>query len=73
MAKKPKFYVVWHGHQPGIYTSWPEAKAQIDGFAGARYKSYPTRAEAESALRSGAPAIKRGTCAKSRTKKPINC
>ncbi|MEM7573333.1 MAG: ribonuclease H family protein [Bacteroidota bacterium] len=53
MAKKQKFYVVWVGHRPGIYTDWPTAKAQIDGFAGARYKSFPSRSQAEAAYRSG--------------------
>ena len=53
MAKKQKFYVVWVGHRPGIYTDWATTKQQIDGFAGARYKSFPTRAQAEAAYRSG--------------------
>lgn len=49
MAKKQKFYVVWLGHEPGVYTEWPKAKAQIDGYKGAKYKSFPTRAQAEAA------------------------
>lgn len=49
--KKPKFYVVWKGKKPGIYTSWSAAKRQIDGVSGAQYKSYASRAEAESAFR----------------------
>jgi ribonuclease HI len=52
MAKK-KFYVVWAGHQPGIYTDWPTAKAQINGYKGAKYKSFPDRRQAEAAFRSG--------------------
>ncbi|GAA5218193.1 ribonuclease H family protein [Corallincola platygyrae] len=48
MAKK--FYVVWKGHQPGIYTDWPSCKAQVDQFPGARYKSFPTEAEAKAAF-----------------------
>ncbi len=50
-----KFYVVWRGKTPGIYTDWNTCKSQVDGFAGARYKSFKTRAEAETAYRSGAP------------------
>lgn len=50
MAKKPKFYVVWVGHEPGVYTTWAEAKAQIDGYSGAKYKSFPGRAQAEAAF-----------------------
>lgn len=42
MAKKEKFYVVWEGKKPGIYTSWKDCKAMIDGYAGAKYKSFET-------------------------------
>ncbi|MBK8167251.1 MAG: viroplasmin family protein [bacterium] len=48
-----KYYVVWAGRERGIFTDWGCCKAQVDGFAGARYKSYPTRAEAEDAFRDG--------------------
>ena len=48
MAKK--YYVVWKGRTPGIFTTWDECKSQVDGFAGARYKSFPTLGEAESAF-----------------------
>lgn len=48
-----KYYVVWAGRQTGIFTDWGRCKAQVEGFAGARYKSYPTRAEAEAAFRDG--------------------
>ena len=53
MAKQ-KFYVVWMGHLPGIYTAWPAAKQQIDGYKGAKYKSFSSRAQAEIAFRKGA-------------------
>ncbi|NKF50755.1 ribonuclease HI [Shewanella sp. WXL01] len=48
MAKK--FYVVWQGRKPGIYDNWNEAKAQVDKFAGAKYKSFPSFAEAKAAF-----------------------
>ncbi len=48
---KPKFYVVWEGHTPGIYTSWDAAKRQVDGYAQAKYKSFESRAEAEKAFK----------------------
>ncbi|QIR13685.1 viroplasmin family protein [Shewanella aestuarii] len=48
MAKK--FYVVWAGHKPGIYTTWDETKQQVDKFSGARYKSFATEAEAKAAF-----------------------
>jgi ribonuclease HI len=54
MAKK--FYVVWRGVKTGVFHDWPSTLAQVDGFSGAQYKSYPTLPEAEAAFRSGAPA-----------------
>lgn len=51
MASKNKFYVVWKGRRTGIFTTWDEADAQVNGFAGAQYKGFATRAEAERALR----------------------
>lgn len=48
MAKK-KFYVVWKGKHPGIFETWADCKAQIEGFKGAQYKSFPTFAEAKKA------------------------
>ena len=47
-----KFYVVWKGRKPGIYTSWPEAEAQVRGIGGAQYKAFGSRPEAETAFRS---------------------
>lgn len=49
--KKPKYYVVWKGKKPGIYSTWAAAQAQISGFAGALYKSYGSHSEAERAFR----------------------
>ena len=54
-----KFYVVWKGHQPGIYESWPDCKLQVEGFKDARYKSFPTKGEAIKAFREGGAAKKR--------------
>ena len=47
MAKK--YYVVWQGRTPGIYDTWAECEAQVKGAAGARFKSFKTRVEAERA------------------------
>jgi len=49
MAKKQKYYVVWRGIKPGIYTSWEECKKQTLGFEGAQYKSFTTLEDAEQA------------------------
>jgi ribonuclease HI len=51
MAKQ-KFYVVWEGHRPGVYHTWDECKKQVDGFAQAKYKSFESLLEAESAFKS---------------------
>jgi len=48
-----KFYVVWAGRQTGVFSDWETARTQVDKFAGARYKSFSTRAEAERAFASG--------------------
>lgn len=53
MASKNKYYVVWKGFNTGIFDSWDVCKVQIDGFAGAQYKGYPSRELAEIAFRRG--------------------
>ncbi|HEY3342584.1 MAG TPA: ribonuclease H family protein [Anaerolineae bacterium] len=52
MPKKQKYYVVWKGRQPGIYTSWEECSAQVTGFAGQEYISFDSQAAAEKAYQS---------------------
>ena len=47
---KPKFYTVWKGVCPGVYSSWQDFQQQIKGFKGAMYKSFSTKEEAERAL-----------------------
>lgn len=46
-----KYYVVFKGHNPGVYDNWEEVKIQTDGFPGAVFKSYPTSEEASEAFR----------------------
>lgn len=53
ISKKQKYYVVWKGRKRGIYSTWEECKNQVDKFTGARYKSFPTKAEAEAAFKQG--------------------
>lgn len=50
MNKKPKYYVVWHGVEPGIYETWEDCLLQTKGFQGAKYKSFETLQEAEKAF-----------------------
>ena len=51
MAKQ-KYYVVWDGVTPGIYTSWTECQLQVKGYDSAKYKSFDNREEAERAFAS---------------------
>lgn len=53
MVAKSKFYVVWVGHQPGIYTTWAECQAQVKEYPQARYKSYESEIEAQEAFKRG--------------------
>jgi len=46
MAKK-KYYAVRVGKVSGIYYTWEECKAQVDGVSGALYKSFSSLEEAE--------------------------
>lgn len=48
---KTKFYAVAVGRTTGIFTAWSVAEAQVKGYAGARYKSFSSRQEAEAWLR----------------------
>ena len=62
--KKKKYYVVWSGKQPGVYSSWEECEKQVKGVDGARYKSFDTESDARQAFNDGAdmylsPAIRR--------------
>lgn len=50
MARR-KFYVVWEGLSPGIYDSWDECRAQVEGVAGARFKAFTSIEEATAAFR----------------------
>ena len=72
MAKaKQKYYVVWSGKEPGIYTSWDECKAQVIGQTGARYKSFPTMQEAEEAYSKPAPERREKTVSKAHSEESL--
>lgn len=51
---KNKYYVVWEGHQTGIFDSWDKCKKQVDGYAAAKYKGFANLDEAQKAFRSSA-------------------
>jgi len=50
MAKSKKYYVVWEGHETGIFGNWADCQRMTKNFSGARYKSFKTLAEAEEAF-----------------------
>ena len=49
-----KYYVVWEGREPGVYDSWEDCAEQVEGFPGARYKSFPDKDLAVKAYRGDA-------------------
>lgn len=48
--QKQKYYVVWNGVNPGIYSSWKECKEQVAQFKGAMYKAFESLEEAQQAF-----------------------
>lgn len=46
-----KYYVVFRGHNPGVYDSWDEVREQTQGFPGALFKGYDSSSEAAMAYR----------------------
>ena len=51
MAKK--YYAVRVGKVPGIYMTWDACKRMVDGYPGAKYKSFTNLAEAEAFIEGG--------------------
>lgn len=45
-----KWYAIKVGRKTGKFTTWDECKAQVNGFAGAKYKSFGTEWEADQYL-----------------------
>ena len=56
MAKK--YYAVKQGHKVGIFENWADCKKQVDGYAGAEYKGFGTKAEAVEFMEMGSPVKK---------------
>ncbi len=50
---KTKYYVVWVGRKPGIYTNWAECAEQVNGFSGAKFKSFDNETQAKEAFQLG--------------------
>ena len=60
MAKK-KIYAVRKGKTTGIFYSWDECSASVNGYPGAEYKSFTTKEEANSYLGNSAPSSTEST------------
>lgn len=45
-----KYYAVQKGRQTGLFTSWEDCKAQVQGYSGAVYKSFTSLQEAQQYL-----------------------
>jgi len=45
--QRKQYYAVRIGREPGIYRTWEECKAQVDGYAKAQYKGFGSLEEAE--------------------------
>ena len=60
MAKRKAFvaYGVRVGRHPGVYSTWDQCKAQVEGYARAQYKGFATTEEAEAYVQGRAPAKK---------------
>jgi ribonuclease HI len=50
---KQKYYVVWVGKKPGVYTSWPDCQKQVEQVEDAKFKSFESQEEAQAAYRAG--------------------
>jgi ribonuclease HI len=74
-SNKSKYYVVWQGVTPGVYSTWAACKQQIDGFPEAKYKSFATEEAANEAYNSPywtslSPALSKGEGAGVRKQSP---
>jgi ribonuclease HI len=48
--KKQKYYTVWNGLTPGVYSSWKDCLLQTKGVKDAKFKSFDSLAEAQQAF-----------------------
>ena len=59
MSKRKKWYVVWAGHEPGVYETWSECQAQTTGYPNAKFKAFDFEREARMAYEDGAYGFER--------------
>jgi ribonuclease HI len=48
--QRKQYYAVRSGREPGIYRTWEECKAQVDGYANAQYRGFNSLEEARAYL-----------------------
>jgi viroplasmin and RNaseH domain-containing protein len=46
-----KWYVVYKGRKPGVYSDWNMCQAQVSGFSHASYKSFKSKEDAMKAYK----------------------
>ena len=46
-----KYYVVWEGKKTGVFSSWDTVKKLVQGYEGAKYKSFVSKVEADKAIK----------------------
>ena len=46
-----KYYVVWEGKKTGVFSSWDTVKKLVQGYEGAKYKSFVSKTEADKAIK----------------------
>jgi ribonuclease HI len=68
--QKKQYYAVRIGREPGIYLTWEECKAQVDGYAKAQYKGFGSLEEARAYL--GNVKINNPGCDEPAVAKPFN-
>lgn len=68
MAKK--YYAVRVGKIPGIYLTWDDCKAMVNGYPGAVYKSFPSEEEARAFLQGEQQELKKNEIESGKIKEP---
>ena len=58
-----KYYAVKNGRKTGIFTDWETCRAQVEGYSGAKYKSFADKSTAEAYLNGEAVASAEGVTA----------
>ena len=46
-----KYYVIWKGKETGVFSSWDKVKKLVQGVEGAKYKSFISKTEANTAIK----------------------